>query len=88
MELKTATLGGQKWKLKDSSKIPHDDCVGLCDYETNTLYIPLNPTGVEDLDTIIHEVLHALLEDLSEEAVEEYSRDIARLLSRLGYRKP
>jgi hypothetical protein len=87
----TATLRGTRWKFKDASNIPKDALEegpldGLCDYDKKTLYVPMEPKGLEDLDTIIHEVVHAILPDLSEECVRESSSAIARILHRFGYR--
>lgn len=43
--------------------------------------------GVNELETLIHELFHCAYPDLREEAVEEGIADVARILWKLGWRK-
>jgi hypothetical protein len=50
------------------------------------IWIRNSLTGMEMLDTLVHEFLHVAFPDLSEDAVLEVARDIAVILWDLGYR--
>jgi hypothetical protein len=44
--------------------------------------------GLDEFETLLHEMIHAAYWDLNEEAVHDGAHDIAAVLWRLGYRKP
>jgi hypothetical protein len=84
------TIRGKRYKIElvAPSKIQYD--LGVCQdprQKGKSIKINNTLTGLEELDTWIHEFLHASFFDLSEEPVLEISTDLARLLWRLGYRK-
>jgi len=61
----TTLIGGKKWTVK-MQKPPKRSNVGLCDYDTHTLFV----TPGAQQDTILrHEVLHARLPDFDEDAI-------------------
>ena len=63
--------------------------VPLCqsDLSAKEIVVDSRLTGLEELDTIIHEVNHAAEWSKKEEWVERFSTDMARILWRAGYRK-
>lgn len=58
---------------------------GLAYVENRKIIIDMRLTGVELLETILHEVAHVQQPDLSEEAVLEYSKETADILWKIGY---
>lgn len=86
MSIRKLTIRGQSWKVKLPDSLPPSQ-IGLCDYDSSTLYLPHHGSRKIDLDTNIHEMLHAGYPDLNEEAVNELSTDIAEALWRMGWRK-
>jgi hypothetical protein len=52
----------------------------------NEIWIRSDISGLEALDTLLHECIHASLPDLREESVEEIATGIANILWELGYR--
>ena len=58
---------------------------GLAYIENRKILIDMRLTGVELLETILHEVAHVQQPDLSEEAVLEYSKETADILWKIGY---
>lgn len=80
-------IRGKVWKLV---KDPLDETLlGSCCHPQEPgkkIMIRDDLEGLEELDTLIHEMLHAAFWDLKEEAVNEAAEDIAKALWRLGYR--
>lgn len=60
----TAKIRGKKWKIAFTHNIPCDDCSGLCDYESNTIYVEPNPDAQAEAAILIHETIHAAIPDL------------------------
>jgi hypothetical protein len=58
---------------------------GLAYIENRKILIDMRLTGVELLETILHEVAHVQQPDLSEEAILEYSKETADILWKIGY---
>lgn len=58
---------------------------GLAYIENRKILIDMRLTGVELLETILHEVAHIQQPDLSEEAILEYSKETADILWKIGY---
>lgn len=58
---------------------------GLAYAEKREIMIDIRLTGVELLETILHEITHVQQPDLSEEAVLEYSKETADILWKIGY---
>lgn len=58
---------------------------GLAYIENRKIVIDMRLTGVELLETILHEVAHVQQPDLSEEAILEYSKETADILWKIGY---
>jgi hypothetical protein len=58
---------------------------GLAYVENRKIIIDMRLTGVELLETILHEVAHVQQPDLSEEAILEYSKETADILWKIGY---
>jgi hypothetical protein len=67
------------------SKLGKYKADGLAYAEKRKILIDMRLTGVELLETIIHEIIHVQQPDLSEEAVLEYSKETADLLWKIGY---
>jgi hypothetical protein len=58
---------------------------GLAYADKRKIIIDSRLTGVELLETILHEILHIQQPDLSEEAVLRYSKETAEILWKIGY---
>lgn len=58
---------------------------GLAYVENRKVIIDERLTGVELLETILHEVTHIQQPDLSEEAVLKYTKETAEILWKIGY---
>jgi hypothetical protein len=58
---------------------------GLAYVEKRKIVIDMRLSGVELLETILHEIAHVQQPDLSEEAVLEYSKETAEILWKIGY---
>ena len=58
---------------------------GLAYADKRKIIIDSRLTGVELLETILHEILHIQQPDLSEEAVLRYSKETAEVLWKIGY---
>ena len=58
---------------------------GLAYIENRKIVIDMRLTGVELLETILHEVAHVQQQDLSGEAILEYSKETADILWKIGY---
>ena len=94
--MKYHTFRGKKYKVRHvkaktlQKDIGKDEvCFGECDNpETpgKELRFDKELSGIDKLDTYIHEAIHAAFPDLTEEAVEIGSTDIAKFLWRIGYR--
>jgi len=59
---------------------------GLCDYSSRTVSICSSTSGLDRLDTELHEALHACQAFASEEHVAETATTLATILWQLGYR--
>ena len=58
---------------------------GLAYADKRKIIIDSRLTGVELLETILHEIAHIQQPDLSEEAVLRYSKETAEILWKIGY---
>jgi len=58
---------------------------GLAYVDNRKIIIDMRLTGVELLETILHEVAHVQQPDLPEEAILEYSKETADILWKIGY---
>lgn len=54
---KTLWIGNTEWRIKQVKKLPNDDW-GLCDYETETIFIKRSLTVDAKIITFVHELLH------------------------------
>lgn len=82
---------GKTYSVTYRKTLPNRDEVGVIVNKgpaVRRIGILQSLSGLERLDTEIHEALHACLWDLDEHAVNESASDIARFLWRLGYRLP
>jgi len=76
---------GHRYRMQFNRKIRFD---GLCDPLTKknkAIKFRRGLSGLDKLETYIHEALHACYPDLCEDAVEEGAISIALFLDRLGY---
>lgn len=80
---KTVYIGDHRWKITSDRKLRGS--MGECDYESRTIRICTSLSGVDLLDTLIHEVIHARWPDLSEEAVEEVATTLAQIIDAEGF---
>lgn len=80
------TLRGKRWEFTRPRMADWGQCEPV-DRLAKRIRVHRDLTGIDELDTILHELLHAVLWDLSEETVEECGTDIARVLWKLGYRR-
>ena len=64
-------IRGRIWRIIFDSKSVPRKCHGLCDYDTNTIYI--RPDG-EMRATLLHEIAHAMFPDLLESVILEFDR--------------
>ena len=83
---KRVMIGGHLWSLVFRSLKRRSLC-GLCDYETKTISICTSMQGIDELDTLCHELLHACQGFASEDHVAEVATTLATVLWQLGYRK-
>lgn len=84
-KLKTIRVCGHQWRLAFRSLKRRNLC-GLCEYDKRTISICTSIAGLEELDTICHELLHACQGYASEEHVAEVATTLATVLWQLGYR--
>lgn len=81
---RTVYIGDQRWKISRDRRLRTK--YGECDYGTRTIRVCASLSGVDLLDTLIHELLHARWPDLHEEAVEEFAATLAQILHAEGFR--
>ena len=67
------------------SKLGKHRADGLAYIENRKILIDMRLTGVELLETILHEIAHVQQPDLSEDAIVEYSKETAEILWKIGY---
>ena len=79
-------IGGHLWSLAYKPLKRRNLC-GLCDYEKKTISICTSMQGLDELDTLCHELLHAAQGFASEDHVAEVATTLATILWQLGYRK-
>ncbi len=73
-------IRGKTWTLKLQAPPRRPLDIGMCDYDTRTLYVhPERETEA----TLIHEVLHAALPDLTEDAITEVEAALTGALATL-----
>jgi hypothetical protein len=58
---------------------------GIAYVQNRKILIDMRLTGLELLETILHEIAHVQQPDLSEEAITEYSKETADILWKIGY---
>jgi hypothetical protein len=76
-------IGDRRWRIVRKRCLPK--IYGKCDYQSRTITVCSTLTGIDLLDTLIHEAIHARWPDLAEEAVEEVATTIAHLLASQGF---
>lgn len=80
---RTIYIGDQRWRLE---RIRLRTDAGQCDYTAKKIRLCSSLTGVDLLDTLIHEMIHARWGDLSEDAVDEFSTTLAGVIYGEGFR--
>ena len=75
IKVRSRKLIESKWKA-----------VGLCDYESDTVFVDLRQTDRELLDTLVHELLHYVAPEFCETRVLRNATTIANQLYRHGCR--
>jgi hypothetical protein len=85
-------IRGKEWEYLELDKVTlrGKECWGRCDppgAKGKQIQVSTVTSGLEHLDSIIHEVLHASSWDMSEYAVHGTSTAISTALWRLGYRR-
>lgn len=83
---RTVYIGEQRWKITASKRLPTK--YGDCDYGTRRIRICSTVSGVDLLNTLIHEIIHARWPDLHEEAVAEVADTLAGIIDAEGFRQP
>jgi len=81
------TFRGRRYRIR---RVPRLNDAGKCDHPEapdKEIIIRLGQRGIDELDTVLHEVGHACFWDLSEEAIGDGMTDIAKFLWREGYRR-
>jgi hypothetical protein len=81
-------IAGKRWRLRFVKGLGTD--VGQCDSPSTPqkeIRILASLSGIEKLDTIIHEFFHAANWHVDEEFTDAFATDLARTLWRLGYRE-
>lgn len=90
-EVKTLTIGGQKWKVKWVNELTDTETGekvwGLCYAADKTIVISREQPAAEVPGTVIHEVTHGLFPCLSEEAVTDLEGAVVAALTRIGVLK-
>ena len=81
-------LRGKRWNLQTIEYLQDGSCGSIDPVDTpnKRIFVALNQTPQDLLDTVIHECMHACLPDLCEEAITESATDIAKVLHRMGCR--
>lgn len=82
---RTVYIAGQRWKLR-RAKLNRK--YGDCDYATRTIRIDERISGIELLDTLLHELVHARWPDLHEEAVIEFATMATEVIDAERFRRP
>lgn len=67
------------------SKLGQYKADGLAYVDKRKIIIDSRLTGVELLETILHEIAHIQQPDLSEEAVLRYTKETSEVLWKIGY---
>jgi|694.fasta_scaffold75701_8 hypothetical protein len=80
---RTVYIGDQRWKL-ERTRLRSD--AGQCDYTAKVIRLCSSLSGLDLLDTLIHELTHARWPDLSEDAVEEFATTLAGVIDAEGFR--
>jgi hypothetical protein len=85
-------LMGKEWglifcPLKEIPTKKTEEVVGLCDFDNSTIFCSNEATGLDKLDTLIHELTHALKSKWTDKEVVVFSKDVAAALWKIGYRK-
>ncbi len=86
MTLRTATLGGRRYRITRRLDKVYD---GLVDVLGPVWGMNVDPRlqGKSELETFIHEALHAQAPSRGESAIDARAKELTRLLWRLGYRR-
>jgi hypothetical protein len=84
---RSAKLRGKRFRILHPVNLGD---FGMCDdsKETMRIWIRLDQSPKDFLETVIHEAMHGCLPDTTEEAVTETAESIAGLLWKYGYRIP
>lgn len=83
----TVKIGDKQWRLVYRSLRKRGLC-GYCNYNRSVMTICTSLSGVDRLDTEIHEACHALQWFASEEHTLEMATTLANILWQIGYRLP
>lgn len=78
-------IGDERWRITCNSRMPTK--YGECDYGAKTIRICSTVSGVDYLNTLIHEIIHARWPDLNEEAVTEVADTLSGIIDAEGFRQ-
>ena len=84
--IRTAKIGGRRWKIRWEPIDAEDKAVGLCYKSEHEIVIDSRIANRELLACIVHEVAHAADGAASEAEVERMENAITDALWRIGYR--
>lgn len=82
---RTVYIGEARWKITADKKMM-PTAYGECDYGARTIRLCPTLSGLDLLDTLIHELIHARWPDLHEEAVEEFASTLAGIIDAEGFK--
>lgn len=82
-KIKKLKVGGHQFTVLyvPDSKLGDGDSCGMCDRDTNTIYINSNLAKSQQEVTLLHELFHAMNWELSEEMLESLSQQIYQVLN-------
>lgn len=75
MKVRRLRIRGAPWRIV-IGRPPKNNCEGLCDYDTRTIYI--RPSSPDHSRTSVHETLHACFPDLEERVILEAEEAIMK----------
>jgi len=74
-------IRGAWWRILIAAPPNAPEALGLCDYESKTIYVR---PGADLVETLVHEATHAACPDLDETAVEYIELAIINSLFAMG----
>lgn len=75
----------QTWTIRWVNRLK--DAWGDCNWDSRTIRIARDAKGIQELDTLIHEMGHAMMPYMTEEMITRFGTDMATVLWELGYRR-